>query len=292
MARQERSVSDVTEAKRPKVPRREALNRRALGAAIVLFVGVSCFACTRSGAGRGVDVERQSDSEYDVARELFLTRHDPRGALAHVQKAVEVNDENADAYHLMALIYVYFCATSPAECRLPEAEKAARKAIAAKKDFREAENTLGVILIQEKKSDEAIAVLTGLANDILYQTPWDAWGNLGLAYLDKGKPDDAIEALKRSIAAEPRFCVGNYRLGLAYEKKGDLMAARGAFSRAVETNLPECQALQDAFESRARVLSKLKNCDLAKGDWERCKQIAADSPAGMRCTASLSSSPC
>jgi Tfp pilus assembly protein PilF len=181
---------------------------------------------------------------------------------------------------------------SQLDCRLPDAEKAARRAIELKADFREAKNTLGVVLIHEQKYDDAIAVLTPLANDILYQTPWDAWGNLGDAYLKKGKPDDAITALRRSVASQPRFCVGNFRLGLAYEKKGDLGAARDALSRALETNSPECQSLQDAFEARARVYSKSKNCDLAKGDLEKCKDISADSPAGQRCVASLKSSPC
>ena len=146
---------------------------------------------------------------------------------------------------------------------MPSAPRAARCRI--KSDFREAQNTLGVILIQEKKYDEAITTLKALAGNILYQSPWDAWGNLGLAYLEQGKADDAIVSLRRSIAAEPRFCVGNYRLGLAFEKKGDLVAAREALSRAVETNIPECQRLQDAFEARARVYSKAKNCDLGQG---------------------------
>jgi Tfp pilus assembly protein PilF len=175
---------------------------------------------------------------------------------------------------------------------LPEAEKAARQAVKLRADFREAQNTLGVILIQEKKYEEAVKVLDPLAHDILYQTPWDAWGNLGLAYLENGKIDDAVTALKRSVTAEPRFCVGNYRLGLAFEKKGDLNSAQKALSQAVETNRPECQALQDAFEARGRVYSKSKNCELAKGDWERCRDISPDSPAGMRCVASLKSSLC
>jgi Tfp pilus assembly protein PilF len=250
-------------------------------------------ACSRTGRGANApDAERQSDAEYDVARDLFLSRHDPRGALGHAQKAVELNDQNAEAFHFVAIIYLYFCSSSPLDCRLPDAERAAKKAVQIKADFREAKNTLGVVLIQEKKYDEAIATLEPLANDILYQAPWDAWGNLGLAYLEKGKADDAIVALRRSIAAEPRFCVGNYRLGLAFEKKGDLLAAREALSRAVETNSPDCQRLQDAFEARARVYSKAKNCDLAKGDLEKCKEISVESPAGQRCAASLKSSPC
>jgi Tfp pilus assembly protein PilF len=260
-------------------------------AVCVLALGASC-AGNRGKGPAGADAEKQSESEYDIAREMFLTRRDARGALAHAQKATEFNEENAEAHHFVALIYLYFCATSPLDCRLPEAEASARRAVQLKKDFREAQNTLGVVLIQRKKYDEAIAVLKPLANDILYQSPWDAWGNLGLAYLEKGQADDAIAALRRSIAAEPRFCVGNYRLGLAYEKKADLTAAREALTRAVDTDRPECRALQDAFEARARVLSKSQKCDLAKSDWEKCKQIGADTPAGQRCAANLKVSPC
>src|SRR5258708_27811258 len=197
----------------------------------LFFIGIS--ACSRAGKGaNGPDAERQSESEYDVARDLFIRARDPRGALAHAQKAVELNEQNAEAHHFVALIYLNFCAASPLECRLPEAERAARRAVEVKPDFREAKNTLGVVLIQAKKYAEAVAVLEPLANDILYQTPWVAWGNLGQAYLDSGRPDEAIGALRRSIAAEPRFCVGNFRLGLAFEKKGDLAAPREAFSPA------------------------------------------------------------
>lgn len=281
---------------------RDALRRGAvahtLHQASLAVVGISILAlslagCARSGRGaNSADSERQSEAEYDVARDLFLARRDPRAALEHAQKAVELNESNADAQHFVALIYLYFCSSSPLDCRLDEAEKAARRAVKSRADFREAQNTLGVVLIQQKKFDEAVTVLDPLAHDILYQTPWDAWGNLGLAYLEKGKVEDAVTALQRSVTSEPRFCVGNYRLGLAYEKKGDLDAARHALSQAVETNRPECQSLQDAFEARARVYSKSKNCELAKGDLEKCRDIAPNSPAGLRCVASLKSTLC
>src|SRR5882724_11564569 len=76
-------------------------------AAVALLFCLSGYA--RGGRGaNGADTERQSESEYDVARDLFLSRHDPRGALGHAQKAVELNDQNADAYHFIALLYLYF----------------------------------------------------------------------------------------------------------------------------------------------------------------------------------------
>ena len=266
---------------------------RLVAPSVVVIVLVACFAACAGNARapHGPDGERQSEAEYDIARDL-LGRRDLRSALAHAQKAVELNDGNADAHHLVALIYLSFCATSPLDCRIAEAEKSARQAVKLRPDFREAQNTLGVTLIHQKKYDEAVAVLDPLAHDILYQSPWDAWGNLGYAYLEKGKVEDAVTALQRSVSVEPRYCVGNYRLGLAFEKKGELDAARQALSRALETNDPSCQRLQDAFEARARVYSKSKNCELARGDWERCRDISPDSPAGLRCVASLKSSVC
>ena len=299
MARRERRLNPMTSVARPASRRRGVAGclcrsrvARFVSVSIVLSAALTTGACSRSGRSSNTpDTERQSDAEYDVARDLF-GRRDPRGALAHTQKAIELNDGNADAQHFAALIYLFFCSSSAIDCRLDEAEQAARRAVKLRPDFREAQNTLGVVLIQQKKFDEAVKVLEPLAHDILYQTPWDAWGNLGLAYLEKGKLEDAVTALKRSVTSEPRFCVGNYRLGLALEKKGDLDAARLALSQALETNRPECQTLQDAFEARARVYSKSKNCELAKGDLEKCRDISPGSPAGLRCVASLKSSLC
>ena len=101
-------------------------------------------------------------------------------------------------------------------------------------DFREAKNTLAVVLINEHRYSDAIAVLKPLTEDILYQTPENAWGNLGWAYLQQGSFDLAIDALKRSVAAQPVFCVGSYRLGLAFEHKQELTSALDAFTRALE----------------------------------------------------------
>lgn len=270
--------------------RTDGLWRMKAAAVIGLLVVASGCGANR---GRGVaDPERQAETEYDLARDFFLSRNDPRSALAHVKAAIELDDENAEAQHLAALIYLYFCAYSPDECRLNEAEQHAKAAVSARRDFREAKNTLGVIHIHQKKYAEAINVLKPLTEDILYQSPKDSWGNLGLAYLEKGDVDLAIDALRRSIAAEPMYCVGNYRLGIAYEKKGEIVAARTALTRALDTESAECRAMQDAFEARGRILSKMNDCEGARRDWERCKELAADTPAGQRCEAALESLSC
>ncbi len=231
------------------------------------------------------DPERQSEAESDIARDLFLRQQQPRTAITHALKAMELDSNNAEAAHLTSLIYLYFCATSSVDCHIDEAEKYARLAVKNREGFREAVNTLGVVLVHRGKHEEAIKVLLPLTQDIQYTTPENAWGNLGWAYLLKGEHDRAIETLRQAVALQPEFCVGHYRLGLAYEKKGDFRSAREFFTRAVETDRPECKGLQDGYSARARTAIRLGEPDEAKGDLERCRQLGSDTPTGRECAA-------
>jgi type IV pilus assembly protein PilF len=246
------------------------------------------LACAGSGGAPGAqEPERQAEAEYDIARDLWLRRQQPREALDHALKAIELDEENAEAAHLAALIYLDFCSRGPSDCRLDEAERHARKSVELKPDFREARNTLGVVLIHHSKAAEAVKVLQPLTNDILYQTPENAWGNLGWAYLELGKLPEAVEALRRSIAAQPLFCVGNLRLGLAYERSNEVALARDAFTQALETQAPGCNALQDAFAGRARTHMKTGQLDAARTDLERCLELSKKTAAGKECNSLL-----
>ncbi|HKY37619.1 MAG TPA: tetratricopeptide repeat protein [Polyangiaceae bacterium] len=254
----------------------------------LLVAVVSTLAACAGGSGEGAsDPDRMSDSEYDIARDLWLRRSSPRQALDHALKAVELNDENADAAHLVALLYMDFCSRSPVECRLPEAEKHARLALKARADYREATNTLGVILIHQKRYAEAILVLKPLTEDILYHTPEIAWGNLGWAQLESGGTDAAIESLRRSVAAQPLFCVGLFRLGLAYERRREDTAAAEALTRALETQAPGCNSLQDAYAARARIELRLGNQERARTDLARCVELSRKTSAGKECSSML-----
>jgi type IV pilus assembly protein PilF len=252
--------------------------------------GWSVLGCSGGGSNQpgAQDASQQSETEYDIARDLWLRRGQTRDALEHALKAVELDDENADAQHLVSLLYLDFCSQSRDECRLAEAEKHARRALELRKDYREARNTLAVVLIHAKKPARAVEILRPLTEDILYQTPENAWGNLGWAYLELGQLDPAVDALRRSIAAQPRFCVGNYRLGLAHERKAELGAAIVAFTRALETDAPGCNALQEAWAARARVAFRAGNVDSARADLAKCVKLSEATSAGKECRSMLS----
>jgi len=227
-------------------------------------------------------------AEYDLARDAFQGGR-LREALGHVEASLAIDEENPDVHYLGAVILLAFCASDEAstDCRFSDAEKHARAALVTAPDMRDAKNALGVILVHQKKYDEAVAVLKPLAEDILYASPEKAWGNLGWAYLLRGNTDEAIDALRRALAVQPLFCVGNYRLGLAYEQKGELALAQEAFTKALDTDRPECQKLQDGFAARARVAEKLGQRALARTDLEKCRDVGPATIAGKRCAQSL-----
>jgi type IV pilus assembly protein PilF len=247
-------------------------------------------ACSARGANApGANVERQSQAEYDLARDFFY-KNQPRPALDHCRKAIELDGENATALYFASTIHLYFCSgrleLSDPDCRLADAETYVRRALQVNDSFREAKNTLGQILILEKRYAEAITVLEPLTKDPAFESSFLAWGNLGWAQVLAGRVDQGIESLKSSIT-EPRFCVGHYRLAIAYERKGDLPAAEQSLTNAVSVEAPECKNLQDAWEERARIRVKLGKVSDARADFEKCRDIAVDSRTGKACVDAL-----
>lgn len=262
------------------VPKRAQVGLRSRALAALLTV--SCT--THSGASTGpATPDRQSEAEYDLARDAWLRGGDARDGLAHALKAVEIDDENAEAHHLVALLYLDLCQKLTQDCRLADSEKAARRALELRKDFREARNTLGVVLVHEHNFKQAVVVLEPLTRDILYTSPESAWGNLGWAYLEMGRLDEAREALLRSVAAQPRFCVGHYRLGLVHERLGQVEAAVESFSNALQAD-SRCGGLQEALLHRAKAYLSLGRTAPAQVDLSRCAQLSLSTLAGKECT--------
>jgi Tfp pilus assembly protein PilF len=263
----------------------------ALSAALVLLAVMP--SCTNKGSQspNAQSTERQSEAEYQLAVDLF-EKGNVRAALDHTTKALALNEDNDKAQYFGAVISLSFCSTNRGvnapDCRLSEVERYARAALKANPEFRDAKNLLGQTLVNEKRCKEAIQILEPLTKDPAYVHPYFAWGNLGDAQLCDGQVDASIASLKNAIA-EPRFCVGHHRLGLAYEKKRDLPASEASFTSAVTAD-PGCENLQDAWWGRCRVRKQLGNAEWKK-DCEKCREISGDTPTGKLCIQTLGVTP-
>jgi tetratricopeptide (TPR) repeat protein len=260
---------------------------RLAAACASIVVGSSIVACNHNppGVPNGADPEKVARAEYDLAQDEW--RHGRlRSAMEHAIRASDADETYAEADHFVAILYLALCQIE-GDCRFDEAENYAKKAVAADPEYRPAKHTLGVILVEEKKYDEAIAILQPLAEDIIYKTPELAWYDLGGAFLGKGDADRAIDALSKAIALRPSFCWADYRLGLAYEKKGVLKLAIDELSKAVEPPEPACRYLQDAYQARGRVFSRMGKKAEARADFVTCAKLAPETEAGRACSKAL-----
>ncbi len=258
-------------------------------AALLALSGAGSGCVPRGSEAPGANPQRQSQSEYDLARDYFY-RGQPRLALDHCRRAIEFDDQNAKALYFASTIHLFFCSGKlelrDPDCRVSDAETYVRRALTAERNFREAKNTLGQILILEARYPDAIAVLAPLTKDPAFESSYLAWGNLGWAQVLAGRVDEGIESLKNSIT-EPRFCVGHYRLGVAYEKKGDWAAAERSLTDALSVDMSDCKNLQDAWAARARVRNSQAKVADACSDLQQCRDLSAETATGKSCVVAL-----
>jgi Tfp pilus assembly protein PilF len=256
------------------------------------------FACGTPSAGgpHAQSPERQAEAQYDLAREYFY-KGNPRAALDHALSAVSLDDTNVKALYFTSLVYLSFCSggsdeegLASADCKMDKAELYARKTLERDPHFRDARNDLGNIMILEGKYAEAITTLQPLVQDPSYNASHLAWGNLGWAQVKAGRIDDAIASLRNAVT-QPKFCVGFYRLGVAYEKKGDLANAEQSFTSALQVDSPDCQNLQDAWRARGEVRFKLGHTGEACGDVGKCHDLSGTTQAGKVCGELLKACP-
>src|SRR5262249_15292213 len=137
---------------------------RVLGACASLALGSTLLAaCNKNppGVPNGADPEKVARAEYDLAQDEW--RHGRlRSAMEHAIRASDADETYAEADHFVAILYLALCQIE-GDCRFDEAEAYARKAVVADPEYRPGKHTLGVILVEEKKYDEAIKILQPLA---------------------------------------------------------------------------------------------------------------------------------
>lgn len=216
---------------------------------------------------------------------LAATLHEegqPASAIGHLRRSLDLDADNARAHILMGYIHME-------RENFPEAEPSLRRGIellrAQEGDgatLAEATNMLGATLIHLDRHDEAIELLRTSATDLLNRAPHLAWGNLGLAYLEKQRYDEALEALGQSVRVQPRFCRGYYLIGRVHHAREEFEQAEEALNRAIEAD-PLCESYQEAFQLRGEVRARLEHREDAIADYERCVEINRETATGQAC---------
>ena len=261
------------------------------GLFLAFCIGLSpAFAgCVRGPTQQVVD---QSNNEQRLASQMHREGNKP-GAFEHVRRALELDPENPEALLLMGVLY-------QERNNLPVAEDYVREGIASLIDrgaqggaLAEARNFLGVILLQREKFEPAFEVLRESAVDPLNRAPHNAWGNLGLGYLQSDRPADAVEPLEEAVRSQPRFCVGYHNLGRAYFELERFEDAERALVQATDAD-ETCQddpRLQNAWRLRGETRARLGHREEATADLERCIELGPRTADGNACQRMLGGRP-
>lgn len=204
----------------------------------------------------------QSTLHYELAVENLLKS--PQLAMKEAEKSLALNPENADAWHIRALVLHHGFQ------RLEEAQVAYEKAIQLKADFSEAQVNLGTLYMDQKRYDDAIAQYKLALNDMMYRTPYIAQGNMGWAWFKKGDVKQAIELLKSALTINPKYCLAEMWLGQVYESQSNAQEACKYFGRFTE----HCPERPDGWQREGICLAQAGQKDGASKAFDTCAEKA------------------
>jgi type IV pilus assembly protein PilF len=235
------------------------------------------------GGPASADAAHRAQKEYELAVGLLGEQNVP-GAFEHLFKSVEMDRNNPEPHQLLGNLYLLRGDFAESERELRTCRSLAEGNPAYGAPFvAEVDNSLGVVLVHQKRYDEAIALLRDAASNLLNRSPHLAWGNLGWAYIETGKYREAVEALSQAVRHQPRFCLGYYRLGQAQLALRSYERAEDALTRCLEVPDPACKNLQDAWHLRGEARAQLGRRQDAIADFERCVELSSESIEGRAC---------
>jgi predicted O-linked N-acetylglucosamine transferase (SPINDLY family) len=182
-------------------------------------------------------------------------------AAAEYEAVLAVRPNESDALHLLGMV-------RQAKGDPAAGEVLVRKAIEVDRNAPTYHSTLGAILGDLGKHDEAIASCqraVGLARgrpELIH--------NLGRAFERAGRTDEAIETYKKGIAAQPRLVLSHVALGHLYRKTGKLAESLGEYMIAIALD----EKCADAHCGIAAICKDKGELDAAIDQYGRA--IAAD----------------
>jgi Tfp pilus assembly protein PilF len=250
-------------------------------------------------------VQKQIDPEASEKRYLLGADYFTKGlvgpALEELLKAVELNPENPDAHNLLGLVFLRKGAETEelslrAQClkgdelrlekqdmdvHFKKAEDQFRQAVRGRPNFSEALNNLAVVAIHFGRFDEAVQLEDRALSNIVYNEPYAAHGNLGLAYLGKKDLARAAQALRQALFEQPQFCVGRYRLAKVYYEEQELERAAEELEKV--TGDKACP-IQEAYQLAGLVALRRQDRAHASEMFQRCVALAPKSCLAKECT--------
>lgn len=234
--------------------------------------------------------DRSKASAMGDGAAALLTEARFREALRDLLEAEKLDPQNAQNHFLLATVYFHGFQ------KLELAEKHCRLALEhAEEEYSEADNLLGVVLMESGRVKEAIPYFERAMGNMLYATPQFAAQNLGTARHRLGEYDEAVRILERALQASPRLCGAYPQLAASEEARGKQGRAIRAYERFFKTcDVDDMKTfvtpamLAPAFYRFGMLLVKAERTAEARAAFQTCVTRFGEEPAAAECRSSLS----
>jgi type IV pilus assembly protein PilF len=246
------------------------------------FTVTALAACSTTNPGHKEMSHAERAQKFVEIANGALNEGDPTGALQNLALAEREDGRLPELHHSKALAYY-------AKHDLQTAIAEARKAIELKADYPDAQNTLGKLLMDDSKAEEAIAPLTLAAGDPLYRESFKPLTNLGILYYRRGSYARSTEYLNRAIAAAPAAaCVAHYY-------RGHISLRESRFQQAVKdydaAGKRACGSFADAQLAMGIALERNQQFEQARKKYLEVEQRYPNTPVAEQAVAHLRALP-
>jgi protein O-mannosyl-transferase len=249
-----------------------AYRRVTLGVLSIAMLG-ACLVATRQQLRYWHNSATLFRHEVDVTEGNYIARdclgdllyHQGRveEAIAHFQKALEIQPKYAQAHHHLG------CALL-AHGRVDEALAHFRKALELRPNHAETHNNLGVVLRQQGQLENATAHFQKALE--LRPDYAEAHNNFGLALRRQGQPENAIAHFQKALELRPNNAEAHNNLGVALRQQGQLADAMAHFQKAIAIQ-PD---LADAHHNLGLALLESGRAEEAIGQFQQVLAIRPD----------------
>jgi tetratricopeptide (TPR) repeat protein len=198
-----------------------------------------------------LSVPESARKEYDLGQHA-VENHDLDGGIAHLKKALQIDDRFPQAYTLLGMAY-------NEQKKWKDAQGVLEKAIQEDPKSVEAYFQLGASLNQQRDSLGAVKALNqGLVLNANAPDAAAAHYELARAYLALGQWQDANPHAAKAVAMQPDVATWHILMGNINLKKGDGQGAINEFQACLklEPNGPAAASIRDMIPKIQAALQK------------------------------------
>jgi len=198
------------------------VNRLAPVPAVLLALALAAPGCiTRQRAEKAIG--------HQTIAQVYFDEQEYAGAIGELEESIRLNPYIPESHHLLANCYF-------ATQRFEEADGSFRTATRLDPRYAEAFVNWGALLIQQERWEDAVEKLSVAADEPTYREVGRALHNLGWAYYNLGRYEEAEDCYKRLLRVTPLFCPSLHNLGMVSEAQGQLDEAETHYQRSLECN--------------------------------------------------------